>query len=99
MKRSIFKITDLTSNTLSNREHGRKIRAKIKDLISKNGNITIDMQNLTSFTPSFLDEVIITLVVELGKKEFKEKVELINLNSSLKSLLNSMLSNKLKNVA
>jgi hypothetical protein len=91
-----FKITDLSPTLLGSRQIGRDTRDKILNIIKEQGSITIDMQNSTAITPSFLEEAIVMLVFELGRVRFKKVVELINVNPSIKILMNRMLSNKTK---
>ena len=92
-----FRITEITSTTLSGREYGEEVRNRIVSLVSKSEKpITLDLENLSSFTPSFLEEAIVKLVFVFGKDNFKENINLINVNHSIKSLMNFMLSNQMK---
>ena len=91
-----FRLTEISSSTLSNRENGRKVREKILNLARQSGQITIDMENISTVTPSFLEEAIVKLVVELGKDRFKQTIELVNLNDALREMMNMMLANQLK---
>lgn len=93
---NFFRLTEISSSTLSNRENGRKVREKILKLVRQSGQITIDMENISTVTPSFLEEAIVKLVVELGKDRFKQTVELVNLNDAIREMMNIMLSNQLK---
>lgn len=91
-----FRLTEISSSTLSNRENGRKVREKILNLAQQSGQITIDMENISTVTPSFLEEAIVKLVVELGKDQFKQTIELVNLNDALREMMNIMLAKQLK---
>lgn len=91
-----FKIKEIAKSTLSDRKHGKEVREKIRQIIQEHNKIEIDMQNTTDFTPSFLEEAIVMLPIELGKEEFKKSVILKNIDPAVKGLMNSMLTNKLK---
>ena len=91
-----FKLSELSENTLIGRDVGEKTRKKIKQLIAKHQNIVIDMENKSSLSPSFVDEAIVMLVIELGKQDFSRQVKLINLNRGIKSLMNSILHDKMQ---
>jgi hypothetical protein len=93
---NFFKLSELSENTLIGRDVGEKTRKKIKQLIEKHQNIVIDMENKSSLSPSFVDEAIVMLVIELGKQDFSRQVKLINLNRGIKSLMNSILHDKMQ---
>lgn len=91
-----FKLSELSANTLVGRDIGKQTRDKIKTLIQKHSNIIIDMENKSSISPSFLDEAIVMLVIEYGKVDFNKYVKLININIGIKSLMNTILHDKVK---
>lgn len=91
-----FKLSELSENTLVGRDIGKKTREKIKNLLLEYDDVTIDMENNNSLSPSFLDEAIIMLVVEYGKEEFNKHIRLININTAIKNLMNSILHDKLQ---
>lgn len=91
-----FKLSELSENTLVGRDIGKQTREKIKMLIQKYTNIIIDMENKSSISPSFLDEAIVMLVIEYGKVDFNKYVKLININIGIKSLMNTILHDKVK---
>ena len=94
--KNFFKLSELAESTLIGRDIGERTRHKIKDLVKDSGQVTIDMENNSSLSPSFLDEAIVTLVVEYGKEKFHKHIQLININSGIKVLMNSMLQAKLQ---
>ena len=91
-----FKLSELSVNTLVGRDIGIQTRDKIKTLIQQHSDIIIDMENKSSISPSFLDEAIVMLVVEYGKVDFGKYVKLININIGIKSLMNTILHDKVK---
>ena len=91
-----FKLSELSENTLVGRDIGKKTRQHIEDLILKHENIIIDMEDNKSISPSFLDEAIIALVLQYGKVEFSKKIKLFNLNNGIKSMMNSILHDKVQ---
>lgn len=91
-----FKLTDISKNTLVGRDIGKKIREKLISLIEEHNFIIIDMENKVDISPSFLEEAFVLLVINYGKDEFKNKANFININTGIKSLMNSMLSQRLK---
>lgn len=86
-----FKISELSTGTLVGRDIGKKTRFKIKELLLEHTTLIIDMENLNTFSPSFLDEAIIKLVIEYGKEEFNKRIQLINIHEGMKSLMNTLL--------
>jgi len=92
---NFFKLSDISANTLVGRDVGKETREKIKSLIKQYHNITIDMENKASLSPSFVDEAIVMLVLEYGKVNFSKQVKLVNLNNGTKSLMNAILNDKL----
>lgn len=86
-----FKISELSENTLVGRDIGEETRLKIKNLLLEHKTLIIDMENSNKFSPSFIDEAIVKLVIELGKEEFKRSIQLINISESMKSLMNAIL--------
>lgn len=93
---SFFKLSELSENTLVGRDIGKKTREKIKKLLTEHNHLTIDMENNNSLSPSFLDEAIIMLVIEYGKEDFSKHIRLVNINNSIKNLMNSILHDKLQ---
>lgn len=91
-----FKISEITGGVLGRRENGEKARNKIQLLVEDFEKIIIDFENLTSISPSFLEEAIVKLVIYYGKDDFKTKIEFININPSVKSTMNTMLANQLR---
>jgi len=92
---NFFKISELSKNTLVGRDIGKETRLKIKDLLLEHENIIIDMEDSKQFSPSFIDEAVVKLVIELGKEEFKRRLKLINISEGMKSLMNSILHRNL----
>ncbi len=90
-----FKISELSPGTLVGRDIGEKTRLKIKELLLEHKTLIIDMENLNKLSPSFLDEAIIKLVIEYGKQEFSQRIQLININEGMKSLMNTLLHKNL----
>ncbi len=91
-----FKISEISDGLLGRRENGEKVRNKILLLAEELGHITIDLENLTSISPSFLEEALVKLVIHYGKDEFKRKIEFVNVTPSIKNTMNSMLANQLR---
>ncbi len=93
---SFFKLSELSEDTLIGRDIGQKTREKIKDLLTEHKSLTIDMENKSSLSPSFVDEAIVMLVIEYGKEGFGERIKLVNLNRGVRGLMNSMLHDRLR---
>jgi hypothetical protein len=91
-----FKISEISGGVLGRRENGEKARNKILLLVEELEKVTIDFENLTSISPSFLEEAIVKLVTHYGKDEFKQKIEFININPSIKSTMNAMLASQIR---
>ena len=94
-----FKLTELSENTLVGRDVGMRTRHKIKGLVEKNSKITIDMENKSDISLSFLDEAIVTLVLEYGKDRFLNLIELKNIHNNTRGLMNFILHDKQKRLS
>ncbi|MFA7611660.1 MAG: STAS-like domain-containing protein [Sulfurimonas sp.] len=90
-----FKLSELSESTLVGRDIGKITREKIQILLKEHSEITIDMENKSSISPSFLDEAIVMLVIEYGKENFNKRIKLININNGIKNLMNTILHDKL----
>ncbi len=91
-----FKLTELSEDTLVGRDIGLKIRHKIKALLEEYSTVTIDMENKSDISLSFLDEAIVTLVLEYGKERFSNSIELKNIHNNTRGLMNFILRDKQK---
>lgn len=91
-----FKLTAISNGLLGRRENGTKTREKIKSLILENECIEIDLENTSQISPSFLEEAIVKLVTDLGKDDFKKSIKLININSSIRDMMNTMLASQIR---
>lgn len=90
-----FKLSEISKNTLVGRDIGQQVREKIRSLSTECNGIIIDMENKTAISPSFLDEAIVSLVLEYGKENFSKHIQLININSGIKSLMNTILADRI----
>jgi hypothetical protein len=74
----------------------RLTRQKIKGLLEKHPNIIIDMENKSDISLSFLDEAIVTLVLEYGKERFSREIKLENIHVNTREVMNFILHDKQK---
>lgn len=93
-----FKLTELSENTLVGRDVGMKTRNKIKALLEDDLRITIDMENKSDISMSFIDEAIVSLVLEYGKERFSDQIKLKNIHNNTRGLMNFILRDKQKRV-
>ncbi|XOF32921.1 MAG: STAS-like domain-containing protein [Candidatus Electrothrix sp. YB6] len=98
MKNS-FKLSELSENTLVGRDIGMKTRHKIKDLLKDYSNLTIDMEDKSDISLSFLDEAIVSLVLEYGKARFSNQIKLKNVHCNIRHMMNFILNDKQKRLA
>ena len=84
MKEATFRLSDYRakgSKIFTGRDKGKYVRkeSKFDKLEKDNDRIKfIIPDNLYSINPSFFEELLINVVVKLGKEKFLEKYEFIN---------------------
>lgn len=78
------------------REHGRKIRKIIEQLLKIKDKITIDFSNLSIASPSFIDEAFAKLLLKYSLEELKEKLLFVNMTEFDRALLNDLVRARIR---
>lgn len=81
-------------NLLVTRDQGEPVRHELLALVDANVVIEIDLDGVEAFTPSFIDEVLGKLLVQIGIDRFKSQVQLRCTSADVKKLVNLVLSNR-----
>lgn len=81
-------------NLLVTRDQGEPVRNELLALVDANAVVEIDLDGVEAFTPSFIDEVLGKLLVQIGINRFKSQVQLRCTSADVKKLVNLVLSNR-----
>lgn len=93
--RIIFKIADVSSGT-GTRESAIAIRNELMNIFrDSNKPIIVDFQNIGLVSSSFADELVGKLIVELGFFQYQAIFTLINMNSTIQSILHRAVTQRL----
>jgi len=92
--RLIFRIADAASGT-GTRESGLKIKNEVINLYKKaKKTIIIDFADVRIISSSFADEFIGKLVTELGFYQFQSIFTLVNMNTTIQTIVQRALSQR-----
>lgn len=83
-------------SVLTERDLGAKLRNEVITIISSEDKVTIDLSNVQMVTSSFADELFAKLVEELGPIEAKQKIALVNVTSTVKTIINEAIFTRAK---
>jgi len=93
--RVVFKIVDATSGT-GTRQSGLKLKNEIINLYKKTKKpILIDFAEIGIVSSSFADEFIGKMVIDLGFFQFQQIFTLINMNTTIQSIVQRSLSQRM----
>ena len=89
MSSSNFEVRIETPATTT-RPNGVAARQKLKQVLSRAGSVVVDLNGVL-LTPSFADEFLGVLLVELGEAEFRRVVKIVNVSADSRPLLQTIL--------
>jgi hypothetical protein len=89
MTSSKFEVRVLAPNTAT-RPNGLSARAMLKQKLESVDQVQVDLEGVL-LTPSFADEFLGVLLVELGEAAFRRQVKIINVPDTSRSLLQQVL--------
>ena len=89
-------IAELAGSDLLTRDQGAILRKKLLDALKRAPTIRIDFKGVEVMAPSFADEAFGQLFLELGKEEFRHRVQLICESEATKRLVNAVIANRLR---
>ena len=91
-----LEIKKIAGTDTVSREHGRKIRKFIEQLLKVKDRITVDFSNLSIASPSFIDEAFAKLLLKYSLEELKEKLLFINMTEFDRALLNDLVRARIR---
>src|SRR3546814_5308638 len=74
------------STSTATRPNGLAARQKLKALLGQSGPVIVDMGGVV-LTPSFADEFLGVLLVELGDASFRRSIQIVNVPQGSRALL------------
>lgn len=80
------------------RETGSRLRQQIELALSKNEKVLLDFDEVESVSSSFADELIAKLFVSLGAITFTKNIQLKNVNSFTKTIINACIKDRLNDI-
>lgn len=92
MDSSKFEVRIETPNTTT-RPNGAVARDKLKGLLARNEHVVVDLSGVV-LTPSFADEFLGVLLMEVGEDSFRRSVQIVNVPPTARSLLQAVLSRR-----
>ncbi|HEX5008978.1 MAG TPA: STAS-like domain-containing protein [Planctomycetota bacterium] len=79
---------------LLTRDQGKPIRAKLLSLIRSGHAIRVLFDDVETVTPSFADEVIGRMLLDLGEADFRKNITLVCSDPATRRLVNAVLANR-----
>ena len=73
------------------RKEGKNARIWIKGILGIHNSLLINFDTIEFLTPSFADECIGKLLIELGETVFRNNIKLIGGNNTVKTLISQVL--------
>ncbi|MEQ8333183.1 DUF4325 domain-containing protein [Nisaea sp.] len=86
------------SDGFGSRSAGEPVRRKLINLVNilESGYVTVDFSEVLLISSSYADEVIGKLFIELGPLDFMNKIQLKNVDSLVKNLIDRAISQRIK---
>lgn len=78
------------------REHGRKIRKIIEQLLKVKDKLTVDFSSLSIASPSFIDEAFAKLMLKYPLDEIRPKLLFVNMTEFDRALLNDLVRARIR---
>lgn len=95
-KEFYINIKKMAGTDTVSREHGRKIRKFVEQLLKVKDRITVDFSNLSIASPSFIDEAFARLLLKYSSEELKEKLLFVNMTEFDRALLNDLVRARIR---
>ncbi|MBN4979714.1 STAS-like domain-containing protein [Stenotrophomonas maltophilia] len=88
----MFKVRDMCTSTTT-RPSGMAARRLLRSALHPPHPVTVDLEGVV-LTPSFADEFLGVLLIELGEPAFRQAVRIVNVEGASKSLLQQILARR-----
>ncbi|MDC8832230.1 STAS-like domain-containing protein [Alteromonas gilva] len=98
MMKFLIKISE-EFEVLSSRQAGASARVRFLSLLKSSENFLVIDFECHNISPSFADESIGLLAQQLGMKEFKERVKIINASAQTKAILKHVITSRVSTKA
>jgi len=95
MKEQVLKLNE-TGSILGLRELAKNLSSAIRYAISSENSIVLDFEGVESVSSSFADELIAKIFIEVGSESFLKNVKIKNANIFIKTIINSSINERLK---
>ena len=92
----ILELKSEARHDFGSRYGGRRIRAKIENLLRERGAIILDFAGVGVFSSSFADEVFGRLFVQLGPRAFMRRIEMRNVDPTVEGLIDRAIVQRTK---
>lgn len=86
-------VVQVEAPNTATRPNGANARARLRELLGKVDKVTVDMSGIV-LTPSFADEFLGVLLIEIGESRFRESVRIENVSDSARPLLRTVLQRR-----
>jgi len=86
-------LVKIISPSTATRPNGHAARQQIKQELNHCDAVTVDLQDVV-LTPSFADEFLGVLLVELGEEAFRRRIRIVNVGATSRSLLKQVLNHR-----
>ena len=93
-----FRLSQFGHDLLT-RDQGAKVRRRLTEVVKGLGDsetVLVDFDGVATLTPSFADECIGRLLLNLGLREFRAKVLLRTTDETVRRLVNRVLAYRAK---
>jgi len=87
-----FRVREVTPSTAT-RPNGLVARRLLVERLQREPTVTVDMSNVV-LTPSFADEFLGVLLVEIGEARFRSSVRIVNVPDAARPLLRQVLARR-----
>jgi hypothetical protein len=87
-----FRVREVTPSTAT-RPNGLVARRSLLDCLQRQSSVVVDMTDVV-LTPSFADEFLGVLLVEIGEERFRRDVKIVNVPETARPLLRQVLARR-----
>ena len=93
-KESVLRLAAYHRGSLLTRDQGKRVREDILALFEKHEHVAIEFEGVSEITPSFADETLGRLLLDVGPAEFKRRIFLRAASLDVKRLVNKVLAHR-----
>jgi hypothetical protein len=90
------RLAERFTGSLLTRDQGKIVREDLRSKIDSGAIVTIEFEGVSELTPSFADEALGRLLLEIGPDRFKSNVILRSATLDVRRLVNKVLAHREK---